>query len=91
MHHTKMDGRKINVEPTVGGGGKGSNRMEKLEKKRQLFKEVQKKRIKKMGEAAKKEAGKGKGKGKDGAKGTAGKGKGASGGQGKKGAGGGEK
>jgi len=89
MHHTKMDGRKINVEPTVGGGGKGSNRMEKLEKKRQLFKEVQKKRIKKMGEAAKKEAG--KGKGKEGAKGTAGKGKGASGGQGKKGAGGGEK
>lgn len=38
MHHTKVQDRKINVEPTVGGGGTGQNRKDKLKKKKQLFK-----------------------------------------------------
>src|SRR5437667_9067071 len=29
MHHTNLLGRKVNVELTAGGGGRGENRMEK--------------------------------------------------------------
>ena len=47
LHHTKLLGRKIVVEPTVGGGGKGGNRMERLNRKREKFSEVRKKRIRK--------------------------------------------
>ena len=47
MHHTKLQDRKINVEPTVGGGGKGQSRMKKLQKKRETFAVVRTKRIKK--------------------------------------------
>jgi nucleolar protein 6 len=45
LHHTKLMDRKIVVEPTVGGGGKGENRMQRLTHKRQKFSEVRKKRI----------------------------------------------
>ena len=47
LHHTKLLGRKIVVEPTVGGGGKGENRMQRLDRKREKFSEVRKKRIRK--------------------------------------------
>ena len=33
MHHTKIDGRKINVELTAGGGGKSEARMAKIQDK----------------------------------------------------------
>jgi len=33
LHHTKMTGRVINVELTVGGGGKSQNRTDKLKRK----------------------------------------------------------
>ena len=33
LHHTKLDGRVINVELTAGGGGNGEKRGEKLKKK----------------------------------------------------------
>jgi len=31
LHHTDLDGRRINVELTVGGGGSGTARKEKLD------------------------------------------------------------
>jgi len=34
LHHTDLDGRRINVELTVGGGGSGSARKEKLDEKK---------------------------------------------------------
>ncbi|PWY97171.1 hypothetical protein BCV70DRAFT_203099 [Testicularia cyperi] len=33
FHHTMLEGRKINVELTAGGGGKSSTRQEKIKKK----------------------------------------------------------
>jgi len=33
MHHTKIDGRKVNVELTAGGGGKSETRMAKIKDK----------------------------------------------------------
>ena len=33
LHHSLLTGRKINVELTVGGGGRGANRLEKLQAK----------------------------------------------------------
>lgn len=40
MHHTKLKDRKINVELTAGGGGKGEARRKKLaEKKKRLITE----------------------------------------------------
>lgn len=33
LHHSLMEGRKINVEKTVGGGGNGPNRRAKLTEK----------------------------------------------------------
>ncbi len=33
LHHTVFLGRKINVELTAGGGGKGSQRQTKIEEK----------------------------------------------------------
>eukprot|EP00050_Salpingoeca_kvevrii_P020904 m.103877 g.103877 ORF g.103877 m.103877 type:complete len:265 (-) comp9082_c0_seq2:184-978(-) len=40
LHHTKIGSRRINVEPTVGGGGKSVGRMEKLQKKKEHFQTV---------------------------------------------------
>jgi len=39
LHHTKLDGRKINVELTAGGGGKGEERVRKLRKRNQTLNE----------------------------------------------------
>eukprot|EP00051_Salpingoeca_urceolata_P005805 m.77538 g.77538 ORF g.77538 m.77538 type:complete len:159 (-) comp14550_c0_seq4:24-500(-) len=37
LHHSTLGGRKINVEATVGGGGKGSNRQEKIKQKNEAI------------------------------------------------------
>jgi nucleolar protein 6 len=63
LHHTKILGRKIVVEPTVGGGGKGENRMQKLSRKREKFSEVRKKRMRKSKPKQKRPAGAGGGGG----------------------------
>lgn len=39
LHHTPVEGRKINVEPTAGGGGKSKGRLQKLEDKKKKFEE----------------------------------------------------
>lgn len=39
FHHTLFEGRVINVELTAGGGGKGENRREKIEKKNKALDE----------------------------------------------------
>lgn len=33
LHHSQLDGRKINVELTAGGGGKGETRLKKLKER----------------------------------------------------------
>jgi RNA recognition motif-containing protein len=66
LHHTKLMDRKIVVEPTVGGGGKGENRMQRLTHKRQKFSEVRKKRMlkdKALKQKPKPKAGSGQGQG----------------------------
>lgn len=45
LHHTKLQDRKINVEPTVGGGGTGENRRKKLKSKTQKFTKQRQKRV----------------------------------------------
>jgi len=44
-HHTVFLGRKINVELTAGGGGRGENRMEKIRKRNETLNEERRKRI----------------------------------------------
>ena len=44
LHHTTLCGRKINVELTCGGGGKGEQRMIKLKSKIDQMAEKRKKR-----------------------------------------------
>jgi nucleolar protein 6 len=46
LHHSELDGRKINVELSAGGGGKSDGRMKKLQEKNSkldvsLFKSVE--------------------------------------------------
>jgi nucleolar protein 6 len=60
-HHTVFMGRKINVELTAGGGGRGQNRMEKIKTRNETLAEERKKRIleeeaEKKGKDKKKEA-----------------------------------
>lgn len=60
-HHTVFMGRKINVELTAGGGGRGQNRMEKIKTRNETLAEERKKRIleeeaEKKGQDKKKEA-----------------------------------
>jgi nucleolar protein 6 len=43
-HHTQFQGRSINVELTAGGGGKGTDRKEKIKKKNQDL-EVERQKI----------------------------------------------
>ena len=59
-HHTIFLGRKINIELTAGGGGRGENRMEKIKKRNETLAEERRKRILEE-EAEKKEKEKGKG------------------------------
>jgi len=47
LHHSKLMDRQINVEPSVGGGGKGENRVKKTEEKKRELEDLRKKRIKK--------------------------------------------
>jgi nucleolar protein 6 len=78
LHHTKLMDRKIVVEPTVGGGGKGENRMQRLTHKRQKFSEVRKKRMlkdKAQKQKAKAGGGGGQGGGQSGGQGGQGGGK----------------
>jgi nucleolar protein 6 len=38
LHHSELDGRKVNVELTVGGGGNSESRLQKLkERNKDLF------------------------------------------------------
>lgn len=46
-HHTTMQGRKINVELTVGGGGNSENRRQKLKEKNDQLQEERASRISK--------------------------------------------
>ncbi|MCO5613991.1 hypothetical protein L7F22_068271 [Adiantum nelumboides] len=43
FHHTKLQGRSINVELTAGGGGKGAERTEKIAKKNKGLEEERRK------------------------------------------------
>jgi len=44
LHHSELEGRRINVELTAGGGGKGENRKNKVRKRNQTLEEERKKR-----------------------------------------------
>jgi nucleolar protein 6 len=44
-HHTVINGRKINVELTAGGGGKSENRMGKIKGKNESLEEERRKRV----------------------------------------------
>ena len=46
FHHTVMDGRRINVEVTCGGGGKGSRRMSKIRERNERMRKARQKRVK---------------------------------------------
>ncbi|KAI0034157.1 hypothetical protein K488DRAFT_46078 [Vararia minispora EC-137] len=49
LHHSELDGRKINVELTAGGGGKGEQRLGKLQKRNKDLNIQRSKRLKKAG------------------------------------------
>ncbi|KAI0361356.1 hypothetical protein OH77DRAFT_1417595 [Trametes cingulata] len=63
LHQTELDGRKINVELTAGGGGKSEQRLEKVKKRNRELHEQRKKHVlkQKTGKAGKK-----KGEGEEG-------------------------
>lgn len=46
LHHSTLDGRKINVEITCGGGGKGQTRKKKLEERKTKFLQGRKRKSK---------------------------------------------
>ena len=41
FHHSRMEGRRINVEVTCGGGGKGVTRMRKIKERNEKLRERQ--------------------------------------------------
>jgi len=45
LHHTKLQDRKINVEPTVGGGGNSETRRKKLKAKTHQITKQRQKRV----------------------------------------------
>jgi len=57
-HHTVLGGRKINVELTAGGGGKGERRMERIKGRREGLEEERRRRVEREGkEKVRKEKG----------------------------------
>lgn len=48
-HHTVVGGRKINVELTAGGGGKGEKRMGRIRERREGLEEERRRRVEKEG------------------------------------------
>ncbi|KDQ17783.1 hypothetical protein BOTBODRAFT_172204 [Botryobasidium botryosum FD-172 SS1] len=44
LHHSELEGRRINVELTAGGGGKGEKRKDKLRKRNHTLEEERKRR-----------------------------------------------
>lgn len=48
LHQSVLDGRKINVELTAGGGGKSEARLEKLKQRNRALHEERKKRLMKQ-------------------------------------------
>jgi len=51
LHHTDLDGRRINVELTVGGGGSGSARKEKIDERKGRMDEQRDRKAEKEAEA----------------------------------------
>jgi len=49
LHHTKIQDKAINVEPTVGGGGNSETRKQKLNEKKQTLNKKRRERVKKEG------------------------------------------
>ncbi|KAF9654394.1 hypothetical protein BDM02DRAFT_3106767 [Thelephora ganbajun] len=47
LHHSELEGRKINVELTAGGGGKSEHRVKKLQERNKDLHEQRKRRIEK--------------------------------------------
>lgn len=47
LHHSELEGRKINVELTAGGGGKSEHRLKKLQERNKGLHEQRKRRIEK--------------------------------------------
>ncbi|KAF9786919.1 hypothetical protein BJ322DRAFT_1107013 [Thelephora terrestris] len=47
LHHSELEGRKINVELTAGGGGKSEHRVKKLQERNKGLHEQRKRRIEK--------------------------------------------
>ncbi|KAJ3477144.1 hypothetical protein NLI96_g10670 [Meripilus lineatus] len=45
LHHSELDGRRINVELTAGGGGKSESRLSKLKERNKELHEQRKKRL----------------------------------------------
>lgn len=58
MHHSKLEGRKINVELTAGGGGKSENRMNKIKSKNDEIGRRRQQLVKRSPAAREKPAGK---------------------------------
>ena len=57
LHHTVLLGRKVNVELTAGGGGRGENRMEKIKVRNEGLDEERRKRVLEEAMKEKKEPG----------------------------------
>jgi len=60
-HHTVLGGRKINVELTAGGGGKGEKRMGRIRERREALEEERRRKIEKEGKEKKGKDGEGEG------------------------------
>ncbi|KAI9060551.1 hypothetical protein FKP32DRAFT_1655868 [Trametes sanguinea] len=59
LHQTELEGRKINVELTAGGGGKSEQRLEKVKKRNKELHEQRKKHLLKQKSGKKKAGGEG--------------------------------
>ncbi|CDO73473.1 hypothetical protein BN946_scf185013.g108 [Trametes cinnabarina] len=59
LHQTELDGRKINVELTAGGGGKSELRLEKVKKRNKELHEQRKKNLLKQKSGKRKPGGEG--------------------------------
>lgn len=55
LHHSVLAGRKINVEVTCGGGGKGEKRIKKLQERKLKFQQGRKRRSKSSSEVKSKQ------------------------------------
>jgi nucleolar protein 6 len=48
FHHSLIGGRRLNIEVTCGGGGRGGKRMEKIKQRNERLRKVARKRVKSL-------------------------------------------